>query len=231
MATLNSNQSINTRFSMAPNIRLRHLNPILLYAFVQLFPFAIRELRPGWLTDTFVGLWMAIGFTVTIIVSLVLIWPDLKQYKAQGVQSNLNDTVKWIGLGILMQYGLVIVANLIETAITGEFVESMNTQSIADMVEVIPLMILPVILLGPIIEEILFRHILFGNLNTWFGFWIAFAVSSILFALIHGDNRFLVYIAMSFAFSYAYAKTRRLIVPIAIHAFNNALVMLVLFLM
>ncbi|WP_240544609.1 CPBP family intramembrane glutamic endopeptidase [Exiguobacterium algae] len=231
MATLNSNQSINTRFSMAPNIRLRHLTPILLYAFVQLFPFAISELRPGWLTDTFVGLWMAIGFTVTIIVSLVLIWPDLKQYKAQGIQSNLNDTVKWIGLGILMQYGLVIVANLIETAITGEFVESMNTQSIADMVEVIPLMILPVILLGPIIEEILFRHILFGNLNTWFGFWIAFAVSSILFAFIHQDNRFLVYIAMSFAFSVAYAKTRRLIVPIAIHAFNNALVMLVLFLM
>ncbi|MCT4786359.1 CPBP family intramembrane glutamic endopeptidase [Exiguobacterium aestuarii] len=231
MATLNSNQSINTRFSMAPNIRLRHLTPILLYAFVQLFPLVIREVRPEWLTETFIGLWMAIGFTVTIVLSLLLIWPDLKQYKAQGVQSNLNDTVKWIGLGILMQYGLVIVANLIETAISGELVESMNTQTIADMVEVIPLMILPVILLGPIIEEILFRHILFGNLNVRFGFWIAFAVSSILFALIHQDNRFLVYIAMSFAFSYAYAKTRRLIVPIAIHAFNNALVMLVLFLM
>ncbi|WP_214791019.1 CPBP family intramembrane glutamic endopeptidase [Exiguobacterium sp. s59] len=216
---------------MAPNIRLRHLTPILLYAFVQLFPLVIREVRPEWLTETFIGLWMAIGFTVTIVLSLLLIWPDLKQYKAQGVQSNLNDTVKWIGLGILMQYGLVIVANLIETAISGELVESMNTQTIADMVEVIPLMILPVILLGPIIEEILFRHILFGNLNVRFGFWIAFAVSSILFALIHQDNRFLVYIAMSFAFSYAYAKTRRLIVPIAIHAFNNALVMLVLFLM
>ncbi|WP_251125745.1 type II CAAX endopeptidase family protein [Exiguobacterium sp. s183] len=231
MATLNSNQSINTRFSMAPNIRLRHLTPILLYAFVQLFPLVISEVRPEWLTETFVGLWLAIGFGVTIVLSILLIWPDLKQYKAQGIQSNLNDTVKWIGLGILMQYGLVIVANLIETAISGELVESMNTQNIADMVEVIPLMILPVVLLGPIIEEILFRHILFGNLNARFGFWIAFAVSSILFALIHQDNRFLVYVAMSFAFSYAYAKTRRLIVPIAIHAFNNALVMLVLFLM
>ncbi|WP_251124977.1 type II CAAX endopeptidase family protein [Exiguobacterium sp. s131] len=231
MATLNSNQSINTRFSMAPNIRLRHLTPILLYAFVQLFPLVIKALRPEWLTETFVGLWLAIGFGVTIVLSILLIWPDLKQYKAQGIQSNLNDTVKWIGLGILMQYGLVIVANLIETAISGELVESMNTQNIADMVEVIPLMILPVVLLGPIIEEILFRHILFGNLNARFGFWIAFGISSILFALIHQDNRFLVYIAMSFAFSYAYAKTRRLIVPIAIHAFNNALVMLVLFLM
>ena len=231
MATLNSNQSINTRFSMAPNIRLRHLPPILLYAFVQLFPLVIKALRPEWLTETFVGLWLAIGFGVTIVLSLLLIWPDLKQYKAQGIQSNLNDTVKWIGLGILMQYGLVIVANLIETAISGKLVESMNTQNIAEMVEVIPLMILPVVLLGPIIEEILFRHILFGNLNARFGFWIAFGVSSILFALIHQDNRFLVYIAMSFAFSYAYAKTRRLIVPIAIHAFNNALVMLVLFLM
>ena len=127
---------------MAPNIRLRHLTPILLYAFVQLFPLVIREVRPEWLTETFVGLWLAIGFGVTIVLSLLLIWPDLKQYKAQGIQSNLNDTVKWIGLGILMQYGLVIVASLIETDISGKPVESMNTQNIAEMVEVIPLMIL-----------------------------------------------------------------------------------------
>ena len=130
-----------------------------------------------------------------------------------------------------MQYGLVIVANLIETTITGEMVASENTENIAEIVRLVPVMTLSVVLLGPVIEEILFRHILFGNLSARFGFWIAFAVSSVLFALIHDDNRFLVYVAMSFAFTVAYAKTRRLIVPIAIHAFNNALVMVVLFLM
>lgn len=216
---------------MAPNIRIRHIIPILLYAFVQFFPFVIKELRPEWLTTTFTGIWFAVGFSVTIIVSLLLLRPDLKLYKQQGIQSNLNDTVKWIGLGILMQYGLVIVANLIETAISGEMVASENTENIAEIVRLVPVMTLSVVLLGPIIEEILFRHILFGNLNARFGFWIAFAISSVLFALIHDDNRFLVYVAMSFAFTVAYAKTRRLIVPIAIHAFNNALVMVVLFLM
>ncbi|WP_231557551.1 CPBP family intramembrane glutamic endopeptidase [Exiguobacterium sp. ZOR0005] len=231
MATLNSNQSINTRFSMAPNIRIRHIIPILLYAFVQFFPLLISEVRPEWITTTFTGLWFAIGFSLTIIISFFLLWPDLKLYKQQGIQSNLNDTVKWIGLGILMQYGLVIVASLIETSISGEMVASENTERIAEIVRLVPVMTLSVVLLGPIIEEILFRHILFGNLNARFGFWIAFAVSSVLFALIHDDNRFLVYIAMSFAFTVAYAKTRRLIVPIAIHAFNNALVMVALLLM
>ncbi|WP_228620288.1 type II CAAX endopeptidase family protein [Exiguobacterium sp.] len=231
MATLNSNQSINTRFSMAPNIRIRHIIPILLYAFVQFFPLLISEVRPEWITTTFTGLWFAIGFSLTIIISFFLLWPDLKLYKQQGIQSNLNDTVKWIGLGILMQYGLVIVASLIETSISGEMVSSENTERIAEIVRLVPVMTLSVVLLGPIIEEILFRHILFGNLSARFGFWIAFAVSSVLFALIHDDNRFLVYIAMSFAFTVAYAKTRRLIVPIAIHAFNNALVMIALLLM
>ncbi|WP_236633784.1 MULTISPECIES: CPBP family intramembrane glutamic endopeptidase [unclassified Exiguobacterium] len=231
MATLNSNQSINTRFSMAPNIRIRHIIPILLYAFVQFFPLLISGVRPEWITPTSTGLWFAIGFSLTIVISFFLLWPDLKLYKQQGIQSNLNDTVKWIGLGILMQYGLVIVANLIETAISGDLVGSQNTEQIADIVRLVPVMTLSVVLLGPIMEEILFRHILFGNLSARFGFWIAFAVSSLLFALIHGDNKILVYVAMSFAFTVAYAKTRRLIVPIAIHAFNNALVMVVLFLM
>ncbi len=216
---------------MAPNIRIRHIIPILLYAFVQFFPLLISEVRPEWITTTFTGLWFAIGFSLTIIISFFLLWPDLKLYKQQGIQSNLNDTVKWIGLGILMQYGLVIVASLIETSISGEMVASENTERIAEIVRLVPVMTLSVVLLGPIIEEILFRHILFGNLNARFGFWIAFAVSSVLFALIHDDNRFLVYIAMSFAFTVAYAKTRRLIVPIAIHAFNNALVMVALLLM
>ncbi|MCC5893572.1 MAG: CPBP family intramembrane metalloprotease [Exiguobacterium sp.] len=216
---------------MAPNIRIRHIIPILLYAFVQFFPLLISEVRPEWITTTFTGLWFAIGFSLTIIISFFLLWPDLKLYKQQGIQSNLNDTVKWIGLGILMQYGLVIVASLIETSISGEMVSSENTERIAEIVRLVPVMTLSVVLLGPIIEEILFRHILFGNLSARFGFWIAFAVSSVLFALIHDDNRFLVYIAMSFAFTVAYAKTRRLIVPIAIHAFNNALVMIALLLM
>lgn len=216
---------------MAPNIRVRHIIPILLYAFVQFFPVVISEFRQDWVTPTTIGAWYALGFSVTIVISLLLLRPDLQLYKRQGIQSNLNDTVKWIGLGILLQYGLVIVANLIETLISGGVMESMNTQQIADLVDIAPLMIFSVVLLGPIMEEILFRHILFGNLNARFGFWIAFAVSSLLFALIHGDNKILVYVAMSFAFSLAYAKTRRLIVPIAIHAFNNAIVMVVLFFM
>ena len=216
---------------MAPNIRVRHIIPILLYAFVQFFPVVISEFRQDWVTPTAIGAWYALGFSVTIVISLLLLRPDLQLYKRQGIQSNLNDTVKWSGLGILLQYGLVIVANLIETLISGGVMESMNTQQIADLVDIAPLMIFSVVLLGPIMEEILFRHILFGNLNARFGFWIAFAVSSLLFALIHGDNKILVYVAMSFAFSLAYAKTRRLIVPIAIHAFNNAIVMVVLFFM
>jgi len=216
---------------MAPNIRVRHIIPILLYAFVQFFPVVISEFRQDWVTPTAIGAWYALGFSVTIVISLLLLRPDLQLYKRQGIQSNLNDTVKCIGLGILLQYGLVIVANLIETLISGGVMESMNTQQIADLVDIAPLMIFSVVLLGPIMEEILFRHILFGNLNARFGFWIAFAVSSLLFALIHGDNKILVYVAMSFAFSLAYAKTRRLIVPIAIHAFNNAIVMVVLFFM
>lgn len=228
VSTLNTDQSIRTRFGLAPNARMRHLVPIVLYVITQVGPLVFQQIAPSLLTPTFLSIWFVAAFGSTAVISYLVLRPDFQLYKQKGQQTNLNDTVKWIGLGILIQYAGILVANLIEMSLFGGIAESQNTQEVFETVTALPAMLFAVVLLGPIIEELIFRHVLFTNLNVRFGFWPAFAVSSILFGLLHADNKLLIYVAMSFAFTYAYAKTRRIIVPIAIHAFNNAIVFAVL---
>src|SRR5699024_5644806 len=47
-------------------------------------------------------------------------------------------------------------------------------------------------ILGPILEEIIFRKILFGYLNEKFNVWIAAFVSSLIFGLVHMEMQTLI---------------------------------------
>ena len=80
-------------------------------------------------------------------------------------------------------------------------------------------------IIGPILEEIVFRKILFGTLYKKFNFFIAAIISSLVFAAIHFDfTHLLVYTAMGLVFAFLYVKTKRIIVPIAAHVAMNTLV-------
>ncbi|MGD9604842.1 MAG: lysostaphin resistance A-like protein [Bacilli bacterium] len=95
-------------------------------------------------------------------------------------------------------------------------------------------MIITTILLAPIVEEIIFRKLLFGVVEEKFHLPPIFAIliSAVIFAAIHAvDAFFFQYLALALiiAGSYAYSKNN-IFVPIGIHLINNALSVILYFL-
>ena len=78
--------------------------------------------------------------------------------------------------------------------------------------------------LAPIHEELLFRGFLLPSLALWLPPWAAVALSSLLFAVVHGDLAavLMVWWAGSL-FGWCYAITGNLLAPIVLHSIFNLL--------
>ena len=78
-----------------------------------------------------------------------------------------------------------------------------------------------------IMEEILFRGIIFNGLKK-LGFWFGAIISAVMFMLVHLSLGSLVYpIIMGIVFCLVYQKTQNIIYPIIIHFCNNFFVKLI----
>ncbi|MBR7508527.1 CPBP family intramembrane metalloprotease, partial [Mycobacterium tuberculosis] len=80
-----------------------------------------------------------------------------------------------------------------------------------------PIFIVLISIVGPILEEYVFRKVIFGELYNFIkgsrvvSFIIASIVSSLIFALAHNDFKFIpVYFGMGVIFSLAYVYTKRI---------------------
>src|SRR5271165_1827650 len=77
----------------------------------------------------------------------------------------------------------------------------------------------------PIVEEMMFRGLLFAALAQWLPAWLAALASSLVFALWHQEPyRILPLTIMGLGFAYIYYRSGTLWAPIAAHAFNNWLI-------
>ncbi len=120
-----------------------------------------------------------------------------------------------------------MIAISIETAI-GIEPGSENTEAIIDIITILPIVMIVSSILGPILEEIVFRKIIFGSLYNRFSFLLSALISSMLFAVAHMDwSHIILYTAMGITFSYLYWRTKRIIVPIISHVMMNTFVVLV----
>ena len=127
-----------------------------------------------------------------------------------------------------------MVASLITMWLVGQPQQSPNTERIMAIAKQLPVFILLISIVGPILEEYIFRKVIFGEIynkikgNRIVAFLIASIVSSILFAIAYNDIKFSSYI-FGMLFSLAYVLTRRIAVPIIIHMLQNGFVVAVQF--
>lgn len=76
--------------------------------------------------------------------------------------------------------------------------------------------------LAPIVEEMLFRGVIFGSLQAHFGKWTAAAISAIIFSLLHFQvYGFFPRFVLGLVLVYAYDKYKSLYPAVALHALNN----------
>ena len=82
-------------------------------------------------------------------------------------------------------------------------------------------------LFAPVVEEVIFRGLIYTRLKSGMNIIAAAAISSLMFGVLHGE---VIWIITAFfyglAFVWIFEKTKSLLAPIVIHIANNALSLL-----
>lgn len=173
--------------------------------------------------------WTIFSFALALIIILFLLRKERRDERDLGGEpSSIAVSIGWaIGGFFLAIFAQGLAAN-IEVYLFDVEAGSENTQMIVEIIEASPFVILATSIFGPILEEIIFRKIIFGSIYKKTNFLIAGLISSLLFSLLHGEpEHLLLYAAMGFTFAFLYVKTKRIIVPIFAHVAMNTMVIIV----
>jgi uncharacterized protein len=170
--------------------------------------------------------WLVISFSVTLIIVLLILRKEKRlQEDLRGLASP-SSSAAWAIAGVFLALMAQSFAASIEQML-GIEMGSENTQEIIRLIESFPVVILVSSIIGPILEEIVFRKIIFGSLHKKMNFFFAALISSVIFALAHFEpEHVILYSAMGFTFAFLYVKTKRIIVPIIAHVTMNTFVVL-----
>ncbi|KMY29939.1 CAAX protease [Lysinibacillus xylanilyticus] len=175
------------------------------------------------------GWYIALSFAIALILSLILTSRDKAFWDIyQGKKETIPLSIMWGIIGFFLVFFGQMIGAAIEMAIFGIQGGSQNTADIVSIAKGTPIAILAIVVFGPILEEFVFRRVIFGSLVQTTNFWIAGIVSAIFFALIHFDfSHILLYTICGLIFAFLYHKTKRIWTSIIAHVMLNGFVTLV----
>jgi len=139
--------------------------------------------------------------------------------------TTLNHNLQWIILGTIGAIAVQLVIGYLDQLIFHGSTSSQNTLQLLLMVKAYPYYFLYVLICAPIMEEIIFRRLFFTILAKPLNIYVAAIISAILFAFMHQDTRFLVYVAMGLWFSFIYYKSKNIYVSAGSHILMNMVVL------
>ena len=169
---------------------------------------------------------------VTGILSLIIIFALVMRHKGffnvyKGQKATIPQAIGWGVIGFFLIFFGQSLGAYIEMAI-GIDPGSDNTQVFMEIAKVAPVMILVIAVIGPILEELVFRRVIFGSLIQVQSFWLSAIISGVIFAAIHFDfEHILLYTICGLIFAFLYHKTKRIITSIISHILLNSFVILV----
>ncbi|MBB6285109.1 CPBP family intramembrane glutamic endopeptidase [Geobacillus subterraneus] len=172
------------------------------------------------------GYWAVISFLAAFVIILWLLRGDRDEWEMRRLP--LASSWMWAIFGVVLALAAQSIAANIEWRLLGIEPGSENTRQIINIIRLTPLLVIVTSVIGPILEELIFRKIIFGSLYKKYNFWLAGLVSSLLFAVVHMElEHLLLYTAMGLTFAFLYAKTGRIFVPIFAHVAMNTFVVAV----
>lgn len=125
---------------------------------------------------------------------------------------------------------IIIIYGILIEKLSPEFSEKMSEYSYLQEGNLVPqnplsifLLFLTIVVIAPIVEEIIFRGVLYNLLSDRMSLVAAAIASSIVFGLMHGAQFFQASVT-GFVLAYIYQVTGDLKMAISAHAFNNGIV-------
>ncbi|MGG1329675.1 type II CAAX endopeptidase family protein [Bacillus tropicus] len=169
-------------------------------------------------------------FATTVAAFIVPAIIGISFYRKEILQSFSYFKEKTI-LKVVSIPMVVLLTLILETFVTKFLVntdQSVNQDLVNQAASEVPFIfaVLLVGVVGPIVEEIVFRHILVNKFSGYVGTAIASIVSILLFTVLHSQNLsdFAIYLPGSVIYTVAYLISKRsLAYIIAIHVLNNVL--------
>ena len=188
--------------------------------------------------DKRVTIVLFLSLTATLVLSILA----KKSKNDIDRQKSIYNPITLIAIGIIGFISMMLLQGFINGLLVylSNFfsfeTKSRNTNNVVDIIKIKPYFILYVAVLGPIMEELFFRKAVFGYFydamigsKDWIRFTIPALITGIIFALPHDGISpiMVIYVGMSFVFSYLYLHTRSILTPIISHILMNSLVVLV----
>lgn len=212
---------------------------VLIYIGSQLFVLIPTSIFIKQGHDSNTAFLMAVPYYVGsfVVASLLVIFINTRiKNKTLVERSGKSDTLSTIGLivgGFFISLFAQMMLGMINTYILNQPLESQNTTQIMGIAKQAPIFIILIAIVGPILEEFVFRKVIFGEIyelikgNRGVAFVISVLISGFIFSAAHSDfNHTLIYMGMSVVFSGLYVLSNRIIVPIAAHMLMNGFVVL-----
>lgn len=207
----------------------------LIYSFYKLFPSLLSSASYSLLNVTLNILYG--------LISLIMIFFILKDFIKREWQIFKKEKATTKVLTIVLGYALTFCTTIISSIIIRLLVggsSSVNQQNVESLLQAFfLLMAIQAVVIAPIVEEAVFRGVIFRSIRIKSKFWAHF-ISAFLFGFVHiyrglfaGDITQLAYIilygGMGLVFSIVYEKKGTIIYPIIIHMVNNLIAVMITF--
>ncbi|SFM14476.1 hypothetical protein SAMN04487943_108188 [Gracilibacillus orientalis] len=171
--------------------------------------------------DVFIVAWSVMTFAVALVICLIILRHEMKDF-FQLREKKIGSIILWSFLGIILVMISQYTAIIIEQVVFGIKPGSKNTMDLMNVARQAPIFIVIISVLGPILEELVFRKAIFGSLYKRMNFFFAALLSGVIFAAVHMDfEHILTYTAIGMVFAFLYVETKRIIVPIIAHMAIN----------
>jgi membrane protease YdiL (CAAX protease family) len=162
-------------------------------------------------------------YAVGLPMSTIAVW-GIKADKLETRSFGIKNMLKSFAVCMAFMY----TGNIIGTLITSALSSATGSEAefiIGDLINEGDSfwIILFVVIIGPIVEELIFRKIMIDRLSRY-GRSLAIVFSALAFGLFHGNlNQFFYATALGLIFGYIYTKTGRLIYSVILHMCVNFL--------
>ncbi|MPQ22331.1 CPBP family intramembrane metalloprotease [Carnobacterium divergens] len=198
---------------------------LITYVIAQTLPALLGIVVPG-NAKTSVIIYSTIACFIIGSLVMILLNKKFPIKNSLTIQPSVSkgQVLSWGFIGMFLAIFVQITANLIEQAVLKIPAGSANTQYIIEIINKYPLFLITGAIFAPILEEFVFRKVIFGFFYDLTGVVGAAVISSLLFAFIHMDGHILLYSAMGFVFCFLYVKTKNIATPIIAHMLMNTLV-------
>ncbi|MBB6454866.1 hypothetical protein HNQ94_003355 [Salirhabdus euzebyi] len=173
------------------------------------------------------AIWSIIAFSIMTIVILSILKPDMKRNKERSSKLGVGKIILWTVIGFFLVLFVQYAAALIEMNL-GIEPGSNNTSALMEVARATPLFLIVTAIFAPVLEEIVFRKVIFGSIFKKYNFLIAAIISAIAFGILHQEpDHLLIYTSVGMVFAYLYVKTKTILVPILTHVSINTFVFII----